>query len=71
MTSIALNKVCQSAWDSVKLKVNKAVVFLDSASAECLHWAGGAKMLVFAGAINIKEFSSFEVRIFRLATLNQ
>ncbi|XP_019643683.1 PREDICTED: sec1 family domain-containing protein 2-like isoform X2 [Branchiostoma belcheri] len=47
-------------WDRVCAKVNKAVVFLDGPSAEVLHWCGGAARLFKAGAVNVKEFSSFE-----------
>ncbi|CAH1271998.1 SCFD2 [Branchiostoma lanceolatum] len=49
-----------SVWDRVCAKVNKAVVFLDGPSAEVLHWCGGAARLFKAGAVNVKEFSSFE-----------
>eukprot|EP00058_Branchiostoma_floridae_P023807 XP_002609297.1 hypothetical protein BRAFLDRAFT_59700 [Branchiostoma floridae] len=49
-----------SIWDRVCAKVNKAVVFLDGPSAEILHWSGGAARLFKAGAVNVKEFSSFE-----------
>lgn len=52
---------CQQAWGQVLAKVKRAVVFMDSACAESLHWAcGGAERLFQAGAINVKEFSSFE-----------
>ena len=61
MTSISINRICQSAWDDVIVKVNKAVVFLDGPAAESFHWAWGGERLVSAGAVNIKEFSSFEV----------
>ncbi|XP_057696968.1 sec1 family domain-containing protein 2 [Corythoichthys intestinalis] len=48
-------------WDQVLSKVNRAVVFMDDASAEVLHWsAGGAAALFEAGARNVKQFSSFE-----------
>uniref|UniRef100_A0A6J0TM03 Sec1 family domain-containing protein 2 n=1 Tax=Pogona vitticeps TaxID=103695 RepID=A0A6J0TM03_9SAUR len=52
---------CQQAWGQVLAKVKRAVVFMDSACAESLHWAcGGAERLFQAGAVNVKEFSSFE-----------
>ena len=41
--------------------MNKALVFLDDAAAEALHWNGGPMMLFNNGALNIKQFSSFEV----------
>nr|XP_006819040.1 PREDICTED: sec1 family domain-containing protein 2-like [Saccoglossus kowalevskii] len=52
---------CSSAsWESVYPKVRRAVVFMDNACAECLHWNGGASQLFTNGAHDIKEFSSFE-----------
>ncbi|XP_062858163.1 sec1 family domain-containing protein 2 isoform X2 [Trichomycterus rosablanca] len=50
----------QKTWEKVLSKVNKAVVFMDDACAECLHWGGGAALLLDAGARNVKSFSSFE-----------
>lgn len=47
-------------WEKVYSYVNKAVVFIDNVSAELLHWQGGLLKLVSAGALNVKEFSSFE-----------
>uniref|UniRef100_A0A8D0HLB5 Sec1 family domain-containing 2 n=1 Tax=Sphenodon punctatus TaxID=8508 RepID=A0A8D0HLB5_SPHPU len=48
-------------WETVLAKVKRAVVFMDAACAETLHWGGGgAGRLLGAGALNIKEFSSFE-----------
>uniref|UniRef100_A0A4W3IIH3 Sec1 family domain containing 2 n=1 Tax=Callorhinchus milii TaxID=7868 RepID=A0A4W3IIH3_CALMI len=47
-------------WDKVCEKVKKALVFVDSACAESLHWVGGLSRLLQAGAVNVKEFSSFE-----------
>uniref|UniRef100_A0A8D0HQL7 Sec1 family domain-containing protein 2 n=1 Tax=Sphenodon punctatus TaxID=8508 RepID=A0A8D0HQL7_SPHPU len=52
---------CQRGWETVLAKVKRAVVFMDAACAETLHWGGGgAGRLLGAGALNIKEFSSFE-----------
>ncbi|XP_053380994.1 sec1 family domain-containing protein 2-like isoform X2 [Mercenaria mercenaria] len=39
---------------------NRAVVFIDTISAELLHWQGGLLKLINAGATDVKEFSSFE-----------
>ncbi|XP_048381951.1 sec1 family domain-containing protein 2 [Stegostoma tigrinum] len=47
-------------WGKVCTKVKKAVVFMDAACAESLHWVGGVDRLLQAGALNVKEFSSFE-----------
>ena len=51
----------QAWWGQVKKKVRNAAVFLDSTACESLHWNGGAPFLLEAGALCIKEFSSFEV----------
>ncbi|XP_026503906.1 sec1 family domain-containing protein 2 [Terrapene carolina triunguis] len=52
---------CRQAWEQVLAKAKRAVVFVDAACAESLHWAGGgAGRLLEAGALNVKEFSSFE-----------
>ena len=48
--------------DEACFHVNKAVVFLDDSTAEVLHWHGGATTLFSAGAIDVREFSAFEVR---------
>lgn len=47
-------------WEAVYIHLNKAVVFIDSVSAELLHWQGGLLRLISAGAVDVKEFSSFE-----------
>jgi len=43
--------------------VNNAVVFLDACSAEVIHWNGGASVLFDYGALDVREFSSFEVML--------
>lgn len=58
-----LSMVSSDLWDTVLADVNKAVVFLDNATAENLHWSGGLSSLVDAGALDVKELSSFEVII--------
>ncbi|XP_018431457.1 PREDICTED: sec1 family domain-containing protein 2 [Nanorana parkeri] len=47
-------------WEPVVAKSRRAVVFMDDACAEILHWCGGAELFLAAGALNVKEFSSFE-----------
>ena len=47
-------------WEKVLAKVKRAVVFMDDKCAESLHWNGGAVTLFEAGALNVKQFSSFE-----------
>ena len=56
-----LKSAAMLPWESICHHVNKAVVFLDGPATECLHWVGGMQMLLKAGAVNVKEFSSFEV----------
>ncbi|XP_072016358.1 LOW QUALITY PROTEIN: sec1 family domain-containing protein 2-like, partial [Amphiura filiformis] len=55
-----VEKCSHIPWESICHHVNKAVVFLDAPAAECLHWVGGMQMMLKAGALNVKEFSSFE-----------
>ena len=61
MTSYDIHRCSRHVWERVCDSVNKAVVFLDSPSAEILHWNGGAMLLFNSGAVDVKEFSSFEV----------
>ncbi|KAM4709484.1 sec1 family domain-containing protein 2 [Discoglossus pictus] len=49
-----------TVWEPVLAKSRRAVVFLDAACAELLHWCGGAELLLSSGAVNVQEFSSFE-----------
>ena len=51
----------QAWWAEARKKVKKAFVFIDPVSCESLHWNGGAGSLLDAGAIGIKELSTFEV----------
>ena len=48
-------------WQSLRSKVKNAIVYLDGAVAELLHWSGGAATLIESGAADVREFSSFEV----------
>ncbi|KAK8771250.1 hypothetical protein V5799_025506 [Amblyomma americanum] len=41
-------------------RCHDAVVFLDNAMAEALHWNGGASKLFESGAVAVREFSFFE-----------
>jgi len=47
-------------WQSLRSKVKNAIVYLDGAVAELLHWSGGAATLIESGAADVREFSSFE-----------
>ena len=54
-------EVSHDWWSRVKLKMKRAVVFVDAGMAEMLHWSGGMALLLQAGALDIRDFSSFEV----------
>ena len=58
-----ISMVSSEVWKEVFIDVNKAVVFIDNACAEVLHWNGGLSALTEAGAVDVKEFSSFEVNM--------
>lgn len=60
----SITQASDSHWAKISSYLNHAVVFIDNQSAEVLHWHGGLMRLVNAGATDVKEFSSFEVRIF-------
>ncbi|GAB1598350.1 sec1 family domain-containing protein 2-like [Argonauta hians] len=55
-----LSASTDNLWSSLSPKLKHSVVFIDNVSAELLHWNGGLTRLAKAGAIDIKEFSSFE-----------
>ncbi|XP_073439631.1 sec1 family domain-containing protein 2 isoform X2 [Dendrobates tinctorius] len=55
-----LTAFSQKVWEPVLAKSRRAVVFMDEPCAEVLHWCGGFELFLAAGALNIKEFSSFE-----------
>uniref|UniRef100_A0A8B9MZN2 Sec1 family domain-containing protein 2 n=1 Tax=Accipiter nisus TaxID=211598 RepID=A0A8B9MZN2_9AVES len=52
---LQLRRVCRQAWEPVLARARRAVVFLDAASAEALHWGGGgAGELLAAGALAVR-----------------
>ncbi|XP_073501599.1 sec1 family domain-containing protein 2 [Phyllobates terribilis] len=55
-----LTAFSQKVWEPVLAKSRRAVVFMDEPCAEVLHWCGGVELFLAAGALNVKEFSSFE-----------
>ncbi|XP_064650152.1 sec1 family domain-containing protein 2-like [Lineus longissimus] len=55
-----MKSICVDPWQLIASKVTRAVVFIDNASAECLHWSGGVTRFFEQGALDIKELSSFE-----------
>ncbi|XP_053559948.1 sec1 family domain-containing protein 2 isoform X2 [Bombina bombina] len=58
--ALTLHDFCLKVWEPVLAKARRAVVFLDTPCAEILHWCGGAELLLNSGAVDVKEFSSFE-----------
>ncbi|XP_065593097.1 sec1 family domain-containing protein 2 [Cyrtonyx montezumae] len=57
----ALPRVCRQAWEPVFVRALRAVVFLDAAAAEALHWAGGgAGELLAAGALAVRPLPADE-----------
>lgn len=54
-----LRRVCRQAWEPVFARARRAVVFLDAASAEALHWGGGgAGELLAAGALAVRPLAA-------------
>jgi len=47
-------------WREVAKKVRRAVVFMDAAAAEALHWRGGLHLLEKANVVGVRDLSSFE-----------
>ncbi|XP_035179647.1 sec1 family domain-containing protein 2 isoform X2 [Oxyura jamaicensis] len=57
----ALPRLCRQAWEPVLARARGAVVFLDAAAAEALHWGGGgAGELLAAGALAVKPLPADE-----------
>ncbi|KFM74070.1 Sec1 family domain-containing protein 2, partial [Stegodyphus mimosarum] len=46
-------------WTEVSKHVRDSLVFMDDASAECLHWHGGLRRILDGGAISVENFSPF------------
>lgn len=61
MASALVKEFNNAWWTEVYNRVIGAVVFIDDASAECLHWEGGLFNLMTSGAVMVKTLSSFEV----------
>ncbi|KAJ0176524.1 hypothetical protein K1T71_007703 [Dendrolimus kikuchii] len=60
MASASVKEFSKAWWSEVYNRIIGAVVFLDDASAECLHWDGGLFNLLFGGAASVKTLSPFE-----------
>jgi len=53
-----ISSIAKVYWSEIAKKCQRATVFIDDPSAECLHWSGGLKVLEPAN--RVLEFSSFE-----------
>lgn len=62
MASTSIKEFGKAWWSEVYNRIIGAVVFLDDASAECLHWDGGLFNLLSGGAVSVKSLSPFEVK---------
>ena len=59
--STAVTQFGDHWWGEICKKSRRAVVFIDNAAAECLHWHGGLLRLERHGGVEaVKELSSFE-----------
>lgn len=61
MSSASVKEFSKAWWSEVYNRIIGAVVFLDDASAECMHWDGGLFNLLSGGAVAVKSLSPFEV----------
>lgn len=57
----ALERGISSIWQKLLTVVNNAVVYLDSRTAEWVHWCGNLQELFEAGALNVYDISSSRV----------
>lgn len=60
MSDSSVKEFCKTWWAEVYNRIIGAVVFLDDASSECLHWDGGLFNLLEGGAVAVKSLSPFE-----------
>ena len=48
-------------WQKILTVVNNALVYLDSRTAEWIHWCGSLQDFIDAGALNVCDISSARV----------
>ncbi|KAL0883011.1 hypothetical protein ABMA27_016495 [Loxostege sticticalis] len=58
--SVSVKEFGKAWWSEVYNRIIGAAVYLDDASAECLHWDGGLFNLLSGGAVAVKSLSPFE-----------
>ena len=51
---ISVSQFCEHWWTEISKKARRAVVFIDDAAAESLHWNGGIQRFTQAGMEDIK-----------------
>ncbi|KAH9627875.1 hypothetical protein HF086_015319 [Spodoptera exigua] len=60
MATASVREFGKAWWSEIYNRIIGAVVFIDDASAECLHYEGGVDTLLSAGAVAVKGLSPFE-----------
>lgn len=65
MNSKCFFSEAEQCWTEVRCHCKDAVVYLDDAAAECLHWfyGNGLEKFFEFGALNVENFSPFVVRL--------
>ncbi|XP_043681338.1 sec1 family domain-containing protein 2-like isoform X1 [Vespula pensylvanica] len=60
-----VEKFTHKCWKSIFMEIHEAVVFIDSAATECLHWHTGDQgylVLKTAGALSVHELATYNLR---------
>ena len=56
-----LERGITAIWQKLLTVVNNALVYLDSRTAEWMHWCGSLQDLIDAGALNVCDITSQRV----------
>ena len=56
-----LERGITAIWQKLLTVVNNALVYLDSRTAEWMHWCGSLQDLIDAGALNVCDIASQRV----------
>ena len=57
----AIERGISTIWQKILTVVNNALVYLDSRTAEWIHWCGTLQDFIDAGALNVCDISSARV----------
>ena len=57
----AIERGISTIWQKILTVVNNALVYLDSRTAEWIHWCGSLQDFIDAGALNVCDISSVRV----------